>query len=136
MTSFQNSSIRDIMQTALCTVLATDSLRTALRVMSESGKSCLLITPDSPADGIGILTQKDLISAVFDYAEDLDDTFVSDLMTAPSVTVPPEYSVETAVRMMRNLGVRRVPVLENDKLVGIVSLTDVFQRAAAALLNS
>ena len=123
------------MQTAICTVLATDSLRTALRVMSESGKSCLLVPPTSPSNGIGILTQKDLVSAVFDYAEDLDNTLVSDLMTAPSVTVSPEYSVETAVQMMRNLGVRRVPVVESDRLVGIVSLTDVFQRAASALLN-
>jgi len=134
MNDFQNGLIRDIMQTEIRTIAPDATARTALGVMSDSGMSCLIVEPGDPSQGIGILTQKDLVAAVFDRYDGLDNARVSELMTSPSVTIPPDFTIGTSVAMMRNTGIRRVPVVEDGKLVGIVSLTDVFRRAAATLL--
>ncbi len=134
MNDFKKNTVRDVMRSKIATVKGDDNLREALSVMSDSGYTCLLIEARDASEGIGILTQKDLVGAVFDFPEDLNDVSVAEVMTAPSVSVTPEYSVGSCVQMMRNLGVRRVPVVDAGKLVGIISMTDIFRRAAATLL--
>jgi predicted transcriptional regulator len=128
------STVRDIMKTDLIKVSPEASLREALRTMYDSHLNSLIVEHKNHADGIGILTQKDLVSALFDGHEDLDEITVEELMSSPAITISPNYSVGTCVQMMRMIGVRRVVVTENDKAVGIVSLADVFRRATESVL--
>jgi CBS domain-containing protein len=50
-------------------------------------------------------------------------------MSQPTIGLEPDWSLSTAVSMMRMLGIRRAPVLENGQLVGMLSYTDVFRHA-------
>ena len=86
------------------------------------------------AKGVGIVTQKDILGVLVDPAEDLVDVKVREVMTSPAVGVSPDFGIPTCVQMMRMIGVRRVPVLENNKLVGIISFSDVFDHAVGQLL--
>ncbi len=128
------STVRDIMKTDLITVAPSVSLREALRVMYEAHLNCLVVPGRDPSEAVGILTQKDLVSALFDGGEDLDEVTVEELMSSPAITVSPKYSVGSCVQLMRMIGVRRVVVVENDLPVGIVSLADVFRRATESVL--
>ena len=84
--------------------------------------------------GVGIVTQKDVLGVLVDPDENLNNTKVAHVMTTPAVSVSPEFGVPTCVQMMRMLGVRRVPVIEGSKLVGIISFADVFDHAIRAVL--
>lgn len=128
------STVRDIMKTELVTIAPKASLREALRAMYDVHLNCLVVPRDDPREAVGILTQKDLVGALFDGGEDLDEVTVEELMSSPAITVSPNYSVGTCVRLMRMIGVRRVVVVEDDEPVGIVSLADVFRRATESVL--
>jgi CBS domain-containing protein len=130
----ESTTVRDIMVTDLITVSSNSCLREALRAMYDARLASLVVVNETSAQGVGILTQKDLVGALFDGAEDLDETLVEDLMTSPAITVSPNYSVGACLQMMRMTGVRRMIVMENDLSVGIVSLADVFRRATESVL--
>ena len=134
MSIFGDSTVRDIMQTDPVTIRPEDSLRSALRTMYEAKVTSLVVDPGDPARGVGIMTQKDLLGPIFDGCEDLDEVTLGELMTSPAVPVSPAYSIETCMRLMRMLGVRRVPVVENDRVIGIVSLADIFRGALEKMI--
>lgn len=73
----------------------------------------------------GIVTDRDIV--VRSIAEDLDPhhTQVGDICSKSLVTLKPTDSIDEAVRRMKENAVRRVPVVENDKPIGIVSLGDL-----------
>ncbi len=66
---------------------------------------------------------------MFDGIVDLETTSVGEIMAHPTVALVPEWSLDTAVSLMRMMGVRRAPVVDKGKLVGLLSFTDVFRHA-------
>ena len=127
---FLEARIRDIMQTRVHTISHEAPLLEALRRMYEDKVSSLVVEMNQPGKGYGILTQKDVLGIMAEE-EDLDSLLVSDIMTHPMVVQNPDYDLETAIRLMRMLGVRRAAVVDGSELVGVISFTDIFRYAAA-----
>ncbi|MEW6071216.1 MAG: CBS domain-containing protein [Planctomycetota bacterium] len=134
MSELHKSLVRDIMETDVATISAGATIKDALRLMHKTGHSCLVVDLEDASRGVGILTQKDLLAALLDPGEGLNATRVADIMTAPAVSVSPDFAVPTCVQMMRMIGVRRVPVVFNNRLVGLVSFSDVFAHAIRFVL--
>ena len=84
----------------------------------------------------GIVTDRDLVLRCLAQGADAD-TAVSELMSAPVATLDATDDVEAAYRTFRRSGVRRLPVLDGDRLVGVLTIDDlfldVFQRLADLL---
>jgi isocitrate dehydrogenase len=118
----------DAMQTGLHWAEPGDSLRAAGRRMIEGRVRCLLVR-GQPGDLPGILTSKDIVNLLGSQPVDaLDDLVVADVMTRPAICVPAEVNLHDCLNLMRMAGVRRLPVLEQGNVVGILSNTDVFAR--------
>lgn len=85
----------------------------------------------------GIVTDRDIVTRCVALGSDPEETPVREIMSRGVVTCAPEESMDAAVKRMRDDRVRRLPVLEEGKLIGIVSLCDVSRaadmEAAAAL---
>ena len=75
----------------------------------------------------GIVTRKDIVNKVIAYGEDMDKVKVEDIMSGPVLTISPDLSIVETARLMAKTGVRRFPVMENGKLVGIVSNSDILR---------
>jgi CBS domain-containing protein len=73
---------------------------------------------------VGIVTERDVVTAIADGA-DPATTRVADYMTDRPVTVRPDEDVEVAVRRMAELGVRHLPVVDGNRLVGVLSMRDL-----------
>jgi CBS domain-containing protein len=73
---------------------------------------------------IGIVTERDLTAAVAEGANPAT-TRVADYMTEQPVTVAPNDDLEVAARRMAEIGVRHLPVVEGDRLVGVLSMRDL-----------
>ena len=120
--SFGSLRARDLMTTKVYWGQRGESLRTAVARLTENGAQCLLIEPESPGTGYCILTGKDCIEILCEVGEAaLDDLCVEDAMTRPAVTVPADFCVLDCMYLMRRAGVRAASVLENERVVGLLT---------------
>ncbi len=129
MSNYQDTPVSKIMMKKVQTVEPNASLASAAQTMLEMDITCLVVDLQDPSKGLGIITQKDVVGHLFDDFAELDSTTVEDVMSQPTIGLSPEWSLATAVSMMRMLGIRRAPVMDRGNLVGLLSFTDIFKHA-------
>jgi CBS domain-containing protein len=121
------------------TVRRSDELIKAAQLMREEHVGFLVVVESDGADGlrpVGVLTDRDIVITVVAREADPRTLRVEDVMTQPPVTVTTADSLDQAVREMRRVGVRRLPVVgKRRELVGILSLDDVLDALAGELQN-
>ncbi len=119
-------------------VRRSDEVIKAAQIMRQRHLGYLVVTEPSPVGGgerpVGVLTDRDIVVAVVARKADLASVTVGEIMTQPPVTVRESDSVEKALREMRRVGVRRLPVVDQQRaLVGVVSLDDLLSFVAREL---
>lgn len=86
----------------------------ALPVVDENGKL------------VGILSERDIVRRVVALEKDPASTLVEEAMTPKPITVKPDYTLADALRIMAQIGIRHLPVVDDSgNLVGIISVKDV-----------
>ena len=122
----ESTTARDLMSPRIVSVESFVPLVDAVRKMRDHSVHSLLILPDSPARGIGILASKDCIHVLVDAGpEALHTLQVADVMTLPAVTVPADLCIQDCVSLMRLSGVRTAPVVDGKDVLGVLSFTDI-----------
>ncbi|MER7467306.1 CBS domain-containing protein [Streptomyces sp. NPDC097981] len=115
-------------------VSTTTTIGEAARQMDAHGVGCLVVTEGGALRGI--VTDRDIVVRAVASGLDRDD-LVREVMTAPAVTVSVGDDIHAAYRTFRNSGVRRLPVLDERRVVGMLTvddlLMDVFRRVADLL---
>ena len=95
----------------------------ALKMMAEKNVGALLVMEDQKI--VGIMSERDYARKVILKGKSSKSTPVSEIMTAEVLYVTPSQTVEECLALMTNKKIRHLPVLDNDDLVGIVSIGDV-----------
>ena len=115
---------RDIMTPNPSTVTESTSLQAVARMMKDSDVGVVPVC-DSSKKVIGLVTDRDIVvRAVADGCEPTS-TSVGDICSRDLVTLEPTAPVEEAVTLMRERALRRLPIVEKGKPVGIVSIGDL-----------
>jgi CBS domain-containing protein len=115
--------IRDVMTPNPRTVTPDDSIQRAARIMRDEDTGAVPVVDNGRT--VGMLTDRDIVvRAVADGGSQLDRP-VRDILTSAMVTATPEMSTREAAELMSEHQIRRLPVLEGERLVGIVSLGDI-----------
>jgi CBS domain-containing protein len=132
--------IKNICQMNPVTVRQSDELIKAAQLMREKHIGYLVVVEPNVSDGsqrpIGVLTDRDIVTTVVARETDPRSLRVGDIMTPQPVTASIVDSVDQALRDMRRVGVRRLPVVgTRGELVGILSLDDVLDVLAGELQN-
>ncbi len=118
---------RDIMRQPVVSIQPAESVAQAVRVMQTRRISSLIVLPRYAGDHFGIITKADVIAQVVARGRDPQRLHVSEVMTQPVHTVPPECTMRDCAALMMQYRVRRLPVrAENGEPIGIVSDSDVF----------
>jgi CBS domain-containing protein len=105
------------------TIHATATLRSAADRMRERSIAALVV---KSGDAIaGLILERDIVHAVSRHGEQALSMPVLDAMTHTTITVAPDDTLKRAMSLMTHHRVRHLPVIANDKLVGIVSIGDV-----------
>jgi CBS domain-containing protein len=116
-------SIRDVMTAEPRTVKPDAPIAEAAKAMKEADAGAVVVQDNgSPS---GILTDRDIAIRAVAEGRDPTSTPVSEVATTDITTLSPDDSIDDAVKTMREKNVRRLPVVEDDKTVGIVSLGDL-----------
>jgi CBS domain-containing protein len=115
-------SIRDVMTPNPRTVSSDATLADAAREMSQDDVGAVLVKENG---SVGILTDRDIVVRAIAEQKDPSSTKVADVASHDVASLSPDQSVEDAIKIVREKNVRRIPVLEGDKPVGIVSIGDL-----------
>ena len=114
-------NVKDIMTKNVVTVGVNQTVSEAAELMASNGVSCLIILEGEAP--IGIVTERDIVRRI--VAQKLSyETKTSEIMTNNLVTVDPDTSIKEAARLMSTNNIRRLPVVKQNKLVGIVVAAD------------
>jgi len=116
---------RDIMQTEVATVLPELTVQDAAALMRHHGVRSLIVEKESDDDAYGIVTHADIVDKVLAYGFDPAEVRVDEIMTKPLIVVNPSLKVEMVARLFAQSNVGHAPVMEDHKLIGIVSMTDL-----------
>ena len=116
--------VSSIMSTKVVTVRPTDKVSKALQMMVRHRiGSIIVIEKGKP---VGILTERDISTKVA-KGQKVRGMVVKSMMSKPLVTIGPSVEVSQAVEQMVRKDIRRLPVMEGNKLVGMVTERDVFR---------
>jgi CBS domain-containing protein len=117
--------ISDVMTDSVVTAEESSTVREVAELMRERNVgSVVLVSGDAPA---GIVTDRDLAVSVLAVDRDGSDR-AADHASAPVVTATADMDVREAAELMISHGIRRLPVLDGDRLTGIVTLDDLSVR--------
>ena len=115
--------IRELMTPNPVSMPGTASVHEAARAMRDADIGDVIVIEHNQV--CGIITDRDIAVRVVAEAKDPASTALADICSHSLLTVTPTDSVEHAVRLMRTHTIRRLPVVEEGKAVGIVSLGDL-----------
>jgi CBS domain-containing protein len=95
----------------------------AVKVMNKNDIGCLII--EDNGETRGIVTQGDMLKKVLEKAKDPRKLVVSDIMTKKLVVGNPGMEIHEAARLMFKKKIKKLPIVENGKLVGLITLTNI-----------
>jgi CBS domain-containing protein len=116
-------SVRDAMTEDPRSIAASASVVEAARLMRDGHIGSLPITDNEQL--VGMITDRDIATRVVAEAADPQTTSVEDVYSRDLISVGPDEDLEEALQLMARHQVRRLPVVENGRLVGIVAQADI-----------
>jgi CBS domain-containing protein len=114
--------VSDVMTQASITDSPSDTLRSAAERMWRQQTGSLLVMEYDRL--VGVITERDVLKAAA-QGRDIDKTAVGDLMTRNLITVHSTESVRDAARLMARHWIRHLPVVDDDKVLGVISQRDI-----------
>ncbi len=105
------------------TVTPTTSVFDALQVMAEKDVGALLVVNGKTL--VGVFSERDYARKVILHGKSSKDIRIGEIMSSPPIFIEPENTVEQGLALMSAKHVRHLPVMENNRLIGIVTIGDL-----------
>ena len=116
--------VRDLMRPPVVSVERDAHLAAAAYLMKKAGDSALVVVEDeADLKPVAVITDTDIAAAVAD-GKDPNDVRISDLPARRPITVPPDETAAAAANLMVASRIRHLPVVDDDRLVGMVDIVD------------
>ena len=116
-------TIRDLMTPNPTSLSKTASVLDAARAMRDANIGNVIVLDQDKV--CGIVTDRDVVIRAVAEGRDMANTRLQDICSQELTTVSPDNAVDDAVRLMRDKAIRRLPVVEHGKPVGVVSIGDL-----------
>ena len=116
--------VKDCMCNKVAYVDPRCSVEQCAKIMNENHIGCLPVC-DNTKKVVGLVTDRDILLRTVGCGKDAKTTPVGDIMTANVFSCNPEQDINTAQKVMAENQIRRLPVIENNKIVGILTLGDL-----------
>lgn len=121
--------VEEIMTKEVVTIRGSATVAEAVALMKEKGLRALIVEPRNETDPYGLVTETDIVYKVVAFGHDPQKMRVYEIMTKPCIVVNPELGAEYLARLFAQTRIRRAPVIQEAKLLGIVSVTDILRKS-------
>jgi CBS domain-containing protein len=113
----------DVMAREVVTLDEDVSAKKAAEIMAQEGVSAIIVTSEGKAKGI--LTERDILKRIVAEDKDSRKTKVKEIMSSPLVTIEPSTDLEKAAHLMFEKKIKNLPVIHDNRLIGLISLQDI-----------
>lgn len=131
MTEHKLIRVREVMKVEFDSVDGLDTVATALKRMQHTDTKCLIVNKRHDNDEYGIVLIADIAKQVLAEDRAPDRVNIYEIMTKPVVSVDPDMDIRYCARLLDRFSLSRIPVIENKKVIGIVSYTDIVLKGLA-----
>ncbi|MSP10560.1 MAG: CBS domain-containing protein [Pelagibacteraceae bacterium] len=108
------------------TILKDQSVRQALILMSEKNIGAIIVV-DNNNGHVGIFSERDYARKIILKGKNSKDTVLEEVMTEELITITKDYKIDQCMEIMTEKKIRHLPILEDKKIVGIISIGDVLK---------
>ncbi len=115
--------VKEIMSRNVVSIKGDKSVYEASLLYRDLGVGSILISEENKIKGI--ITERDIIERTICEKKDPIETKVSEIMTKEMITIHPLEKIEDALELMKENNIKKLPVLKNQEIVGIITVTDI-----------
>ena len=126
------SQVRDIMQKKVITIELQRTVQDAVVILKEKHISFVVVVEESKP--VGVISERDIVRKVVAESINSKSTQLEVIMSKNFKWVEPNASIESAVQKMLNNNIRRLVVLEDENLVGVITQTDLTEFLRSKIL--
>jgi CBS domain-containing protein len=124
--------VRDIMTKNVVTIASDKTALDAAKLMAEKGISSLIVIKNGNPEGI--ITERDFIRKICAKELQVAQIKIINIMSKIQTIAEPDTPIEVAVQRMVNRRIRRLPILQDGRVVGIITVTDLARHLRTILL--
>jgi CBS domain-containing protein len=124
--------VKDIMTKSVITVDEITTALVAAKVMTDKGISSLIVLKEG--NPVGIVSERDFVKKICAKELQASKVSVGEIMSKIQTFAEPNTSIEVAVQRMVNHKIRRLPIVDHGKVIGIITVTDLAKYLRTTLL--
>lgn len=117
----------DVMTKNVIYIDGSETVAEAVKLMKAKKVSALIVKARNADDAFGIITRKDVVNKIVNPGKDQKKVLVHEIMTKPLITVSPGLAVKYCARLFAATRIRRAPVFDGKKIVGVLSNSDILK---------
>ncbi|MCK4783548.1 MAG: CBS domain-containing protein, partial [Desulfobacteraceae bacterium] len=126
-----SKEVSETMSSDVAIIASSENVKVTTELMASQDISCLVAVDNDTV--VGIFTERDLLKRIVAVKRDPAQTILKDVMSSPVVTIPSDYSVLSARRLLEKTGIRRLVVMDGEILRGVITQTDILKAIRATL---
>lgn len=115
--------VKEIMVKNVVTINSSATVFDACMLYKEKKVGCLLVVENNRC--VGIATERDLIEKSICLRKNPEKTRISDIMSSRLISAHPLDTIEKALELMKQNKIKKLPVIQNDRMLGIITITDI-----------
>jgi len=115
----------DVMVRKVVTTKKDTTVEDAIKLMNKYEIGCLIVVENGKP--IGIVTERDLLKRVMAKSKELRNMKVMEIMSTPLISTTSNTEIEEAAKLMYQKKIKKLPIVEKEKLLGLVTLTDILR---------
>ncbi len=115
--------VREVMVQEIIKIRADATVKEAVEMMNKHEIGCLIAIKNGKP--VGIMTERDILKRVIPESKNPEKAQVSEVMSTPLIAGDPDMYVEDAARLMFKKNIKKLPIMEKGKLVGLLTISDI-----------
>lgn len=115
--------VKEIMIKNVVSMEADATVKDAVHRMNQYDIGCLVITKNGKVEGI--ITERDVLKRVVSKSKKPEETKISDVASKPLIVGGPTMYVEDAAKLMLKKNIKKLPIMENERIIGIITFSDI-----------
>ena len=114
--------VEDVMQKNVISIDTSLTVKDAAKMMTDSQVGCLVVTENNKP--VGMLTERDLVRRIISEERSSSEP-ITKIMSTPLIIAKPDYTLWELAQLMKTKHIHKIPVEKDDRLVGIITATDI-----------